>query len=448
MMYDSIYGGTDRLDVNVTHVGDTAQTARDIGASVLLSSGTGTGQIKIASGYVAPDWGDVANKTTTNALTGTTIATTQKVDVETIKTNPVVNGGTITFPTTATLASTTNVTAGTITTVTNLTNAPTAGDFTATMKASTLARVTLVDTATTLTNAPSDSSGVTTLLSRLSALRAGYLDNLSAGAVALEASITTVLSKLLKYVQLILRKDSAIGTDNATEKTAINANGGSGGGAFDQTTDSQEALRDRGDAAWITATGFSTHSAADIWAVGTRLLTAGTNIALAKGTGVTGFNDIAATDVVSGGAITTSGGAVSRVTLTDTVTTYTGNTPQTGDSYPKVDNEVATILTAVGLIQAKTDLIPAVPSAVGSAMTLTSGERNSVADALLDRTDGVESGLTPRQQMRLSAAADAGKTSGMDGATATIRNTADTKNRIVAAVDDDGNRTTVTLDLT
>ena len=42
-------------------------------------------------------------------------------DVDTIKTNPVVNAGTITFPTTATLASTTNITAGTITTTTNLT---------------------------------------------------------------------------------------------------------------------------------------------------------------------------------------------------------------------------------------------------------------------------------------------------------------------------------------
>lgn len=41
----------------------------------------------------------------------------------------------------------------------------------------------------------------------------------------------------------------------------------------------------------------STHSAADVWSVGTRVLTAGTNIALAKGTGVTGFNDLSAADV-------------------------------------------------------------------------------------------------------------------------------------------------------
>lgn len=52
MIYDSMILGTDRLDTNVTHIGDTLQTARDLGTSVLLSSGTGTGQISLASGGV------------------------------------------------------------------------------------------------------------------------------------------------------------------------------------------------------------------------------------------------------------------------------------------------------------------------------------------------------------------------------------------------------------
>jgi len=47
----------------------------------------------------------------------------------------------------------------------------------------------------------------------------------------------------------------------------------------------------------LTAYGASTHSAADTWAVATRVLTAGTNIVLAKGTGVTGFNDLSAAQV-------------------------------------------------------------------------------------------------------------------------------------------------------
>lgn len=59
--------------VNTIQVSGTTQTARDIGASVLLSSGTGTGQVKLSSGYIAPNWGDVGNPTTSVNLSGTTI---------------------------------------------------------------------------------------------------------------------------------------------------------------------------------------------------------------------------------------------------------------------------------------------------------------------------------------------------------------------------------------
>lgn len=47
-------------------------------------------------------------------------------------------------------------------------------------------------------------------------------------------------------------------------------------------------------------------------------------LSLAKTTNITGFNDIAATAIVSGGAITTSGGAVSTVTTATNVTTVNG----------------------------------------------------------------------------------------------------------------------------
>lgn len=75
----------------------------------------------------------------------------------------------------------------------------------------------------------------------------------------LDTQIATLatLTTLLKYVQLLARKDAAIATDNAVELTAINADGGSGAGAFSNQTDAEEALRDRGDAAWSTATGFA-----------------------------------------------------------------------------------------------------------------------------------------------------------------------------------------------
>ncbi len=58
-------------DVNTTHVADTAQTGRDLGASVLLSSGTGAGQISLSSGLVT-----LAGVTHTGAVIPTVTTTT------------------------------------------------------------------------------------------------------------------------------------------------------------------------------------------------------------------------------------------------------------------------------------------------------------------------------------------------------------------------------------
>lgn len=59
--------------------------------------------------------------------------------------------------------------------------------------------------------------------------------------------------------------------------------------------------------------------------------------------------------------------------------------------------------TEVAAIKAKTDNLPASPAAVGSAMTLTSGERDSVADALLARnvSGGSSAGRTVKQALHI-----------------------------------------------
>jgi hypothetical protein len=72
---------------------------------------------------------------------------------------------------------------------------------------------------------------------------------------------------------------------------------------------------------------------------------------------------------------------------------------------------------------------------------------NQNADAWLDRTDGIETGYTPRQVLRLIVAALAGELSGAATTTITLRNITDTKARITATVDADGNRTAVTYDV-
>ena len=69
-------------------------------------------------------------------------------------------------------------------------------------------------------------------------------------------------------------------------------------------------------------------------------------------------------------------------------------------------------------------------------------------DDLLDWAAGVETGWTPRQALRIIAAALAGEVSGAGTTTVVIRDIADTKTRITATVTGDGDRTALTLDAT
>lgn len=160
------------LDANTLRVGGTVQTARDIGLSVLLSSGTGTGQVKLSGGYVAPNWGDVGNPTTTVGLTNTTVGIVSLVT--------------------------------TLTTYTG--NTVQTGDSFARIGATGSGLTSLAPSATALSTAQwsntragyLDNLSVGAVAQAATALstaqwtntRAGYLDNLSAGAVALASGVT------------------------------------------------------------------------------------------------------------------------------------------------------------------------------------------------------------------------------------------------------------------
>lgn len=87
--------------------------------------------------------------------------------------------------------------------------------------------------------------------------------------------------------------------------------------------------------------------------------------------------------------------------------------------------------TEVAAIKAKTDNLPASPAAVGSAMTLTSGERDSVADALLARnvSGGSSTGRTVKQALHILR----NKTS-ISAGTLTVTDTDDTTSSWTAAV--------------
>ncbi len=76
------------------------------------------------------------------------------------------------------------------------------------------------------------------------------------------------------------------------------------------------------------------------------------------------------------------------------------------------------------------------------------GATATAADALLDRVDGVESGLTLRHALRGIFSACACILAGAGTAEVTIQDANNTKTRITATVDSLGNRSVVTRDLT
>lgn len=162
---------------------------------------------------------------------------------------------------------------------------------------------------------------------------------------------------------------------------------------FDPSTDGLQPIRDRGDAAWITATGFSTHSAADVWAVATRVLTAGTNIQLPSN----GLANITAWTVDVTGSLSGSVGSV------------TGN----------VTGSVGSLAA-----QAKADVNAEVLDVLN-------------VDALID-------GKTFVQAVIYVSAIAAGRVSGAGTGTEVFKGLDETTTRVTVTVDGSGNRTDIT----
>lgn len=207
------------LSVNTTQVGGTSQTARDLGASVLLSSGTGTGQLSITSGAVTVG--------TNNDKSGYSLTQAFPANFSAMA---ITGGGA--------------VTAGTV----------------------------------------SDKTGYS--------LTQTFPSNFSALGISAGGHISNV--------------------DTLTTYT----------GNTPQTGDGYAYL-------------------------GTNLGATGSNLRLAKGTQITGLNDIAATAIVSAGAITTSGGAVITVTTATNLT----NAPTSGDLTATMKASVTAAVPSAATIQ-------------------------------------------------------------------------------------------------
>jgi hypothetical protein len=114
-------------------------------------------------------------------------------------------------------------------------------------------------------------------------------------------------------------------------------------------------------------------------------------LSLAKTTNITGFNDIAATAIVSSGAITTSGGAVSTVTTTTTatnVTTVNGLAANTitasalaTDAVTEIQSGLATASSIAALNNlSSAQVTEAVPTATENADALLNRDFSAVSD--------------------------------------------------------------------
>jgi hypothetical protein len=128
-----------------------------------------------------------------------------------------------------------------------------------------------------------------------------------------------------------------------------------------------------------------------------------------------------------------------------------------------IDTEVAAIKTVVDAIQVKTDSLTfttanRVDSQVfgmqagtvtAAAIATDAIDADALAANAVDEIwdEVMEGTVTARQSQRLANSANAAKLSGAATTTVTIRDVADTKDRIVATVDADGNRSAITLDV-
>ncbi len=103
-----------------------------------------------------------------------------------------------------------------------------------------------------------------------------------------------------------------------------------------------------------------------------------------------------------------------------------------------LDTQLSTIDTVVDAILADTGT---------DGVVLSAATANQVADALLDRANGVETSITPRQSLRAIAALLVGTIAGAGTGTEVFKNIGGSTTRVTVTVDASGNRTVMTLNL-
>lgn len=198
-------------------------------------------------------------------------------------------------------------------------------------------------------------------------------------------------------------------------------------------TDTNELQTNQGN--WLTATGFSTHSAADVvneWETQSQADPTGfhVNVLEVNGTAQTA-NDNGA-DI---NAILTDTNELQTDDIPGTLTTIEGK-------IDTIDGIVDSILVDTGTtLQGELDGIQADTEDLQTQIGTAGDGLTAIADLIWD--EAIEGTETARQKMNLHSAVLLNKSSGGGTTTSTFRNAADDKNRISATTDANGNRTAI-----
>jgi len=215
------------------------------------------------------------------------------------------------------------------------------------------------------------------------------------------------------------------------------------GATFSTSTDSLEAIRNRGDAAWTTGAGGSSPTVEQIRIEmddnSTKLAAILTDTGTTIPSQITALNNVAATDIVSNGAITTLSGAIVNVDLVDLTTS---NTDMRGTNNAATSAKQDTMETTLNAIP--TTAMRGTDNAA-TATALSALNNISAADVL---AAGDIDGFSLEEAQKLILSSGVGILAGAATNTITIKAADGSKTRITATVDVDGNRSAVTKDVT
>lgn len=184
-----------------------------------------------------------------------------------------------------------------------------------------------------------------------------------------------------------------------------------------------------------TISSRSSHAAADVWAVGTRELTSGANIVLAKGVGITGLNDLDAAGVrsavgLAAANLDTQLGAID--TVADAIRAVTDNLPDSG-SLTTIAGNVAAILDDTGT----SGVVVASASKSGYSLAASGLDLVVMSEpaGAVSLTGSVVEGLGWLVALNRNKVTQ-------DATTLTLRNAADNADIATATVSDDGTTAT------